>query len=58
MSAFHLVGAGKQRRRHDYVRWQFCFGLRVKMHPQTTRAVIAAKKIPSCSCCIVVFSVA
>src|SRR5215469_7930705 len=25
MSAFHLVGAGKQRRRHDYVRWQFLF---------------------------------
>jgi hypothetical protein len=30
----------------------------VKMQPQTTTAIIAATKIPSCSCCIVVFSVA
>jgi hypothetical protein len=28
------------------------------MQPQTTKAIIAAKNIPSCSCCIVVFSVA
>jgi hypothetical protein len=34
------------------------FGFRVKMQPPTTIAIIAATKIPSCSCCIVVFSVA
>jgi hypothetical protein len=28
------------------------------MQPQTTIAIIAATKIPSCTCCIVVFSVA
>ena len=36
----------------------FFLGFRVKMQPQTTSAIIAATKIPSCSCCIVVFSVA
>ena len=35
----------------------FFLGFRVKMQPQTTSAIIAATKIPSCSCCIVVFSV-
>jgi hypothetical protein len=28
------------------------------MQPQTTIAIMAATKIPSCACCIVVFSVA
>jgi hypothetical protein len=41
----------------DRIQWPF-FGFRVKMQPQTTIAIIAATKIPSCSCCIVVFSVA
>jgi hypothetical protein len=36
----------------------FFLGFRVKMQPQTTIAIIAATKIPSCTCCIVVFSVA
>ena len=34
----------------------FFLGFRVKMQPQTTSAIIAVTKIPSCSCCIVVFS--
>jgi hypothetical protein len=29
-----------------------------RMQPQTTHANIAAKNIPSCACCIVVYSVA
>jgi hypothetical protein len=33
-------------------------GLRVKMQPQTTIAIMAATKIPSCTCCIAVLSVA
>jgi hypothetical protein len=37
--------------------WPF-LGFRVKMQPPTTIAIMAAKKIPSCTCCIVVFSVA
>jgi hypothetical protein len=33
-------------------------GRRVKIQPQTTSAIMAATKIPSCTCCIMVFSVA
>jgi hypothetical protein len=36
----------------------FFLGFRVRMQPQTMNAATIAKKIQSCICCIVVFSVA